>query len=329
MVSDRNDVVCELEPMIRDQGHLMLTVSDAYEALNVFDEGLIPDLVISDSGSAQSAARTEYLTRFRDVNDTGQHLVVLESNRGDTQQVASSHLSVQEQDTFAALPRPFSESQVRDSLQWALGQVWYDLRQLHGGAVRGTQRLQAQARAARTETAYALALVIEAKDPYMRGHCARVANLAQRMATRLGVDAAERDRLYTAARLHEIGKISVPLELLHKSTPLSTAELTRIRGHAEAGARILGAIPSLSYLAPLIAHHVTPHSALADHSAPDAVEFLLISILRVADAYDAMTSDRASRTSLSPAEAVALLESGADTAFHPGVVRTLLNLEPA
>ena len=326
MVSDRNNVVCELEPIIRDQGHLMLTVSNAYEALDVFEEGLIPDLVISDSGSAQSARCTEYLTRFRDVNDTGEHLVVLENDSSDTLGTPYAQPSL-EAAVFTALPRPFSASQVRDSLQWALGQVWYNLRKVHGGLVRESQRLQAEARAARTETAYALALIIEAKDPYMRGHCARVASLAQRVATRIGVDEAASDRLYTAGRLHEIGKISVPLELLHRTTPLTRVELARIRAHADAGARIVGAIPSLSNLAPLIAYHVISHSSLPEHTPPDTPEFLLVSILRVADAYDAMTSDRSSRTSMDPAEAMALLEDGAGTAFHPGAVRTLLDME--
>jgi HD-GYP domain-containing protein (c-di-GMP phosphodiesterase class II) len=102
-----------------------------------------------------------------------------------------------------------------------------------------------------------------------------------------------------------------------------------IRAHADAGARIVGAIPSLSNLAPLIAHHVILHSTLAEHTPPDPTEFLLVGILRVADAYDAMTSDRSSRTRLAPAETMALLGDGAGTAFHPGVVRTLLAMEAA
>lgn len=141
MVSDRDNVVRELEPIIRDQGHLMLTVSNAHEALDVLEEGLIPDLVISDSGSAQSARWTEYLTRFRDVNDTGEHLVVLDCSLLDTLATPYPQQSL-EAAAFAAIPRPFSEAQVRYSLQWALDRVWYNLRKVHRGVVRGSHRLQ-------------------------------------------------------------------------------------------------------------------------------------------------------------------------------------------
>src|SRR4051812_42006806 len=79
VVSDRPDVVAELDAIIGGGAHLSLAVPDGQEALQTLEDGLVPDLVISDLGSPRSLQGIEYVWRFRELNRVGRHLAVVES----------------------------------------------------------------------------------------------------------------------------------------------------------------------------------------------------------------------------------------------------------
>jgi HD-GYP domain-containing protein (c-di-GMP phosphodiesterase class II) len=132
--------------------------------------------------------------------------------------------------------------------------------------------------------------------------------------------------LLETALLHEIGKVSVPLELLHKIGPLSDAELEQIRAHARVGADIVRGVPALARIAPVIEHQGTHHAVLSAHLDPAAPEFMLVGILRVADVWDAMVSTRSYRGAMSPEYCRETLRGGAGTRFHPEAVEAVLRI---
>jgi putative nucleotidyltransferase with HDIG domain len=327
IVSDRPDVVAELEPIVRAGQHLALTVVDGREALQTLEDGLVPDLIISDLGSEHSLEGIDYIFRFRELNRVGRHLVVVEPGADFTPSPLArggdgAALPLME----VPLARPFRHSEVTRRIDDAIGRVDADLRALRGEMWREMERMQRDMRAMQRQTVKALAATVAARDPYMHGHSTRVAELCRLVAGELRLSDAHTELLETAALLHEIGKASVPLELLHKTGPLSADELRQIRSHAVVGADIVRDLPSLARVAPLIEHQGTAYSELALRLQAGSVEYLLAGVLRVVDAYDAMVSARSYRKPLSAAECHQTLVDGAGGSFHPEAVDALLGV---
>lgn len=322
IVSDRNEVVAELEPIIRAGQHLASVVPDGGEAMRLLDDGMVPDVVISDLGSDGCFEGIGYVRRFRELNRAGAHLVVTEEGAP----VASRPPAAQER--FSAIPRPFHPDQVRRTLEEALRQMEAEFRTLRAEVWRSMDRLRREVEDARSEMVKALALTIAARDHYMHGHCERVAEGCRAVAVAMELGDEEVEMLVQAAQLHEIGKMAVPLELLQKTDPLTADELERIRSHTTVGANIVREVPALKRLAPLIEHQMTDHSELAGEVSPVAREFLLVGILRVVDAWDAMTSERSYRQALPRSYWEPFLRAGAGTRFNPQAVATLLRVLP-
>lgn len=319
VVSPRPEVAAELDPLIRESGHLALAVADEEEALHTLDEGIVPDVVISDAAAGLVEGTGPYLRRFRQLNRFGQHLRL---------GTPGAEQDGDEQTSFATLPWPIDADAFRESLDRAIDQIRRDLQLQRGEMFRETGRLQQAIRDAQLEMVTALAVTMEAKDPYMQGHCARVAELAARVAQQRGLPEEAQERVRTAALLHEIGKISVPLSLLHEPGALTEQELGQVRAHTEVGGQVLGAIPSLRGLVPLIQTQYTDHAALAAQLTPGTEDWVLAGILRVVDTFDAMTSDRSYRTTLSDAAAREKLRQGAGSSFDPQAVDAFFRAVP-
>jgi putative two-component system response regulator len=142
----------------------------------------------------------------------------------------------------------------------------------------------------------ALALAIEAKDVYTRGHSQRVGDLAYAFSLHLGMNLPIAERIRTAGLLHDIGKIAVPEALLNKKGPLTREEFLRVIDHPVIGAEICRPLASLGNVLNLIRHH---HERFDGRGYPDGMSGLLIPyevrLLSIVDAYDALTSHRAYR----------------------------------
>ncbi len=160
------------------------------------------------------------------------------------------------------------------------------------------------------ETISALALAVDANDPFSRGHLDRVAYYALSIGNRLGLDDEDIDTLRGAARLHDLGKIGIPDEILKKEGGLTDEEWVIMRRHPEIGESIIKPVRSLQHLCDPIRHH---HEKLDGSGYPDGLKgeeiSPLVRILSVADVYDALTSERAYRPKKPKQEAINTLRS--------------------
>jgi putative two-component system response regulator len=149
---------------------------------------------------------------------------------------------------------------------------------------------------------FSLALSIEAKDPYTRGHCDRLSGLSDAMAVRLGLPQDQRVALRRAGVVHDIGKIGVPEHILLKKGPLTAEEWAIMKEHPVVGERICSPLKSFRLVLPIIRHH---HEKLDGSGYPDGLRGdkipLTARILQITDVYDALTTDRPYRAAL-PAE---------------------------
>jgi putative two-component system response regulator len=142
----------------------------------------------------------------------------------------------------------------------------------------------------------ALALALEAKDQYTRGHSQRVGDLARSFALYLGLDDAAGDRVRIAGLLHDIGKIAVPESLLNKHGPLTREEFLRVIDHPVIGEEMVRPLLTLSAVLRMIRHH---HERYDGRGYPDSLRGETIPyevrLLSIVDAYDALTSHRSYR----------------------------------
>lgn len=173
-------------------------------------------------------------------------------------------------------------------------------------------------------TVEALAALVEARDHGTGQHAQDVASLAARLALELGLDTSEAHMVGVAGRLHDIGKVAVPDAVLNKPHRLTDEEWVLVRKHAAVGAAVVSRIPKLCVLAPVIRAH---HEFWNGEGYPDGLagEVIPLSarILAVADAYQAMTSDRPYCPAATSDRALAELDRCAGTQFDPEVVDAL------
>lgn len=174
-------------------------------------------------------------------------------------------------------------------------------------------------------TVLALVSAIDAKDPYTCGHSSRVSKLAEMLACELGFDPDMVETVRMAGLLHDIGKIGVPDAILGKPDKLTDEEFAEMRKHPELGYRILRGIPQFEAMLPGVRHHHESWdgsgypSGLAGEEIPPIAR-----LLAVADAFDAMTSDRPYRAGMSLGVVEEILREGRGQQWAPEVVDCLL-----
>ena len=170
----------------------------------------------------------------------------------------------------------------------------------------------------------ALAMLVNSRDAGTAEHCGRVAELSEEMALALGCSPERARDVHLAGKLHDIGKIAVPDSILLKCTPLTEGEWEVIRRHPSIGANVVSQIASLARLAPIIRGHHERYDGAGYPQGLRGEEIPLEArIVAVADAFDAMISDRTYRKRMSVESARERLRECAGTQFDPEVVAVL------
>jgi HD-GYP domain-containing protein (c-di-GMP phosphodiesterase class II) len=178
---------------------------------------------------------------------------------------------------------------------------------------------------ASVETILGLLTALEARDSYTHRHSLRVARYADRLACLLGLSARDRGLLYTAALLHDIGKIGIADGILLKPGRLDTREFDTMKTHSALGERILAPIFALSREAVLVKHH---HEWWNGRGYPDGLKGRAIPlgarIIQIADSLDAMLTPRSYKTGCSPDRALRELWEGRGCQFDPDLAETAI-----
>jgi diguanylate cyclase (GGDEF)-like protein len=178
-------------------------------------------------------------------------------------------------------------------------------------------------RAARYRAAESLAKAVDERDAYTGSHSQRVGDYSARIARRLGADEPGVELTRLAGNLHDLGKLAIPEEILRKPSSLTEAERLMLERHPQIGFRMLESL-GVDPVAEWVLHHHErwDGAGYPNRLAGDKIP-LGARIIFVADAYDAMTSERAYRQALPRRDALAELERCAGTQFDPAVVKAL------
>jgi putative nucleotidyltransferase with HDIG domain len=182
-------------------------------------------------------------------------------------------------------------------------------------------RTNTQLERANLSFATALVATLDARDRYTAGHSAAVAVYSRDIAARMGLDDGQQQLVHLCGLVHDIGKVGLPAGLLEKPGPLTLDERRFMEKHAEIGERILSNVEGYSEIARIVRHH---HERVDGNGYPDGLNGasvpLLSRIIAVADAYNAMTSDRPYREAMPSRVARLRLAQAVESQFDTSVV---------
>jgi putative nucleotidyltransferase with HDIG domain len=174
---------------------------------------------------------------------------------------------------------------------------------------------------------YALAVAVEAKDPYTRGHSERVAEYSIKLAKVLGLSFHEFEIIRGAAFLHDIGKIGISGSILRKPGALSATEFQIVKKHTVIGEKICSSLKFARMMLPIIKYH---HEHYNGKGYPEGLKGekipMMARIVAIADGFDAMTSDRPYRSGMNYDQAIRILIDGAGAQWDPHMVPIFVDI---
>ena len=164
---------------------------------------------------------------------------------------------------------------------------------------------------------------LDSADKYTKGHSVRVAQISAEIASEMGFSAKEKENIRAAGLLHDIGKIEISMDVLKKAASLTANEKEQMSAHTEKGARLISLVGSvLEDAIPIVLAHHKYYFEDKAFSRGDGISIPIgAAIIAVADAYDAMITDRPYRNGRPPWKAFEEIETEAGVQFHPKVVK--------
>ena len=293
---------------LRDSGYAVLEAESSAEGLRIFDNAR-PDIVITDL-RMPGGDGNQVVTRLQDIAPDTPVIIIsgtanLEEALGTLREGACDFIPkpVREMDRIkqaidAAMEksRQNQESRfIKRALEDEITQRTCELRELN-----------AQLKHALESTVNAMGVIVAQKDPYTAGHNERVARIAMALGQSMGLPQKRIETLRVAGNLHDIGKISVPEEILNKPGRLTPEEFEQVKSHPETGFEILKDIPFHGPVAEIVLQHHERYNGSGYPRGLKRDEALLEArILSVADIYEALTSDRPYRQAISHEHAMA------------------------
>jgi putative nucleotidyltransferase with HDIG domain len=228
--------------------------------------------------------------------------------------------------TFPVLMMRFAQKQYVDRTEESVR----ELRRMNQELSRANGEIASASHAIRQlndELFLTLSKIIDARDPYVAGHAAKVADYATAIATTLGIKGGHLEPLRQAGLLHDIGKLGVSEKVLQKPAKLTGAEYEYVKTHTILGGEFLKTCQGLRHLAPFVRHH---HEWWDWSGYPDGLQGdqipLEARVLAVSDAVEAMASDRPYHRGMSLAEIIAELRRCSGTQFDPAVVEAFIRV---
>ena len=305
---------------LRDSGYAVLEAESTAEGLHIFDNAR-PDIVITDL-RMPGGDGSQVVTRLQTIAPDTPVIIIsgtasLEEALGTLREGACDFISkpVRELDLIKQVidsamkkARLNRESRYgRQALEDEILQHTHELRDLN-----------VQLQNALESTVSALGVIVAQKDPYTAGHCERVARIAMALGHAMGLSKNRIETLRVAGNLHDIGKVSVPGEILNKAGRLTPEEFEQVKVHPETGFEILKDIPFHGPVAEIVLQHHERYDGSGYPRGLRRDEALLEArILSVADIYEALTSDRPYRQALSHEEAMAHITQEAGNTLCP------------
>jgi putative two-component system response regulator len=293
-----------LEALLQDLGHMVRQARDGAEALEAIEEEE-PDLVLLDVDMPRLDG-LQVCRRIKSHPTRRLVPVVLITAHQDRE----TRLRGLEAGADDFLTKPFDAAELRIRTRVLLRDRELD-KQLD--AAEGI--------------VMAFARVVEARDRYTVHHAERVGIYSREIGIAHGLSTEDADTLYKGGVMHDLGKAVIPAEILLKRGPLSEVERLVMERHPEEGIRIIEPLRSMTRFVPIIRHH---HERMDGRGYPDhllGAEIPLgARIAAIADAWDAMTSDRPYREALDPAEALRRLRAGAGAQWDQVLVHVFLTL---
>ncbi|MFN2571477.1 MAG: HD domain-containing phosphohydrolase [Gemmatimonadales bacterium] len=178
-----------------------------------------------------------------------------------------------------------------------------------------------------TATLEVLVNALEAKDPYLRGHSARVADLSANIAAEIGLGEEEVDRIRMAGRLHDLGKIGTREAVVNKEGPLTADEFEHVKQHVIIGAQILAPLVHLGDVVSMVKSH---HERYDGTGYPDGLRGEEVPlggrVIAAAEVYDALTTSRPYQEKMTPELAVERMADLSGTVLDPKVFEALVRL---
>ncbi|HEX7025524.1 MAG TPA: HD domain-containing phosphohydrolase [Gemmatimonadales bacterium] len=325
IVDDEEAIRSALARALRGRGYDVMTASNAEEAISAARRHklacILLDVRLPDASGA------DLVSRLLDLEPNAAILMLTAVNDATSatlcmQRGAMDYLTkpVDLPDLFLAIEKAMQRRRTRiesDKInQWLKEEV----------AVRTAELRIERANMERISvgTLEALVNALEAKDPYLRGHSARVADFAAMVAAELGLPDEQVEAVRTGGRLHDIGKIGIREEILGKQGPLTDEEFEHVKTHPVTGSEILA---PLTYLGPVIEYVRSHHERWDGRGYPDGLAGEAIPmgarIIGAVEIYDALTTSRPYQEKMTPEMAVERLRDLIGSVIDPKVHRAL------
>ncbi len=319
LAEDNADLRGFIRSMLAKFGHEVLAVADGVEAWEAVRRDL-PDAIVSDV----MMPRMDGYELLRNVKNTPRTMavpvVLITAKPGLEPKLKGFEYGA---DAYLTKPVNIRELDARIRNLVAIRKLQQTQLRVEEMKTRMEERRQGftHMRRALDATVRAVAMVVEMRDPYTAGHQKRVAALARDIGAEMGLTAEGLDGLYTAGIIHDIGKISVPAEILSKPLKLTPIEFSMIRTHVQAGFDILKDIEFPWPVARMILEH---HERMDGSGYPNGSrgDALLREsrILAVADVVEAISSHRPYRPALGIGAALKEIEANRGVLYDPAVV---------